>query len=139
MIVRIYHKEQAAASRLIAGATVLALGVFAYVEMAASQFLGGRSFPKALQVARFPDTWGQAVGGVCLLAFAAAGWFLLNRPRVVEFLVAVETELRKVSWPTRQQALGSAGVVIVTMLVLAAYLFLLDAGLTWLIRRVIGG
>ena len=64
------------------------------------------------------------------------GYVLLNRPRVVDFLSAVETELRKVSWPTRQQVLGSAAVVIITMIALAAYLFLVDAGLTGIIRWV---
>jgi len=79
------------------------------------------------------------VGVVFLLGAVVGGYVLLNRPKMVDFLSSVETELRKVSWPTRQQVVGSAAVVIITMLALGTYLFLVDAGLAWIIRRVLQG
>jgi len=139
MIVRIYHKEQAYISRLIAGAVVVCTGAFAYLEMSTSRLLGGAAFPERLQVLGFPDNWGQVVGLLFLLGAVVGGYVLLNRPRVVDFLSSVETELRKVSWPTRQQVVGSAAVVIITMLALGTYLFLIDTMLTWIIRRALRG
>ena len=81
------------------------------------------------------ETWGQVAGIMMVVAFAVIGYVVLNRPRVVEFLSAVETETRKVNWPTKHQVFGSALVVIITMLVLAGYLFVVDAGLTWILKQ----
>jgi len=47
-------------------------------------------------------------------------------------------ELKKVTWPTRREAMQLTGLVIVTMLVVGLILFLADAGagglLSWLLR-----
>ena len=43
-----------------------------------------------------------------------------------EFLKDVRTEASKVSWPTRDELRDSTAVVIVTVLLVAAFLFLVD-------------
>ncbi len=48
---------------------------------------------------------------------------LMNVPSVADFLIAVEAEMNKVSWPTRQELVRSSIVVIVLILVLALILF----------------
>ena len=58
MIVRIYHREQAYISRLIAGAAIVCTGAFGYLEMSTSRLLGGATFPEGLRVLGFPDNWG---------------------------------------------------------------------------------
>ena len=67
-----------------------------------------------------------AVPALAFCAMAVAEFILLNRPSVVDFLVATESEMKKVSWPSRAELLGSTGVVIMTVLVLAAFIFLAD-------------
>ena len=42
---------------------------------------------------------------------------LVNLPKFADFLIAVEAEMNKVSWPTRTELFRSSVVVIVTILV----------------------
>jgi preprotein translocase subunit SecE len=42
-------------------------------------------------------------------------------------------ELRKVSWPTPQEALNLTRIVLIVLLVMAAFLGLLDFGFSWLV------
>jgi len=46
--------------------------------------------------------------------------------KVVEFMIATEGELRKVSWPSTKEVLGATRVVIVTVLALSFILFVVD-------------
>jgi preprotein translocase subunit SecE len=58
------------------------------------------------------------------------GWWaayrLVNYPVFADFLIAVEAEMNKVSWPTRGELYRSSIVVLVTIFVLAAVLFGFD-------------
>jgi preprotein translocase SecE subunit len=67
---------------------------------------------------------------VIAVAVVALGWFgivwLLNRPRSVDLLVETESEMRKISWPSRQEAWNSSIVVVVTVLVMMGLLFFYD-------------
>lgn len=51
---------------------------------------------------------------------------LVNLPQFADFLIAVEAELSKVTWPTRSAMFRSAAVVIITMFFLAFLLFAYD-------------
>jgi preprotein translocase subunit SecE len=53
----------------------------------------------------------------------------VNMPRFADFLIAVEAEMNKVSWPSRGELFRSSLVVIVTMFGLAATLYGYD--LVW--------
>jgi len=55
----------------------------------------------------------------------------------IQFLREVRVELRKVTWPSRKQTIGSTVVVIVLVLIISAFLGLVDAGLGGLINLVI--
>ena len=46
--------------------------------------------------------------------------------KLIKFLREVKLELKKVSWPSRKEISGSTGVVIVTVIIVAAYLGILD-------------
>ena len=46
--------------------------------------------------------------------------------KLVKFLREVKVELKKVSWPSRAEISGSTGVVIVTVIIVAIYLGILD-------------
>lgn len=51
---------------------------------------------------------------------------LVNMPRFADFLIAVEAEMNKVSWPTRGELFRSSIVVLVCIIVLAGVLWLYD-------------
>lgn len=59
--------------------------------------------------------------------------------RIVQFFHEVRVELRKVSWPTRDQMVAFTIVTLVTSVVLTAFVFGLDAGLKELVFFAIGG
>ena len=66
------------------------------------------------------------IPGVLLLA----GWWfsyrVVNWPRFADFLIAVEAEMSKVSWPTQTELFRSSLVVIFLIFSLATVLFGFD-------------
>ena len=60
-----------------------------------------------------------------------------NRPRVVQFLVAVWAELQRVQWPNRQAMVTLTGVVLGFVLIAGGYLGLLDAVFSRLIQAIL--
>ena len=56
-----------------------------------------------------------------------AGWV----GRFRGFIKDVRAELAKVSWPTREELRDSTVVVIVTVLIVAAYIGIIDRVLGW--------
>ncbi len=55
------------------------------------------------------------------------GYRLVNWPRFADFLIAVEAEMNKVSWPKKSELYRASMVVIFTMAFLALLLFCYDA------------
>ena len=51
---------------------------------------------------------------------------VVNMPRFADFLIAVEAEMNKVSWPSRSELVRSSIVVLITIFVLAVVLFAYD-------------
>ena len=76
----------------------------------------------------FPaNAWLESA--IPLALFAAGAWFgfrIVNWPRFADFLIAVEAEMAKVSWPAKPELIRASIVVIVTILILAVTLFLFD-------------
>ncbi len=56
-------------------------------------------------------------------AIATATFWFVNRPRSADFLIATEGEMKKVSWSSKKEIIGSTKVVIVTAFIMAAILF----------------
>jgi preprotein translocase subunit SecE len=54
-----------------------------------------------------------------------------------QFLREVKIELKKVTWPTRKQTMGSTVVVVVLVMIFSLFLGLVDLGLSSLIRVVL--
>jgi preprotein translocase subunit SecE len=61
-----------------------------------------------------------------LLAGLWLGFRIVNMPRFADFLIAVEAEMNKVSWPSRAELFRSSLVVIMVIFLLAAVLFGFD-------------
>lgn len=58
--------------------------------------------------------------------------------RLVKFVKEVRNELKRVSWPSREEIRGSTTVVIVIVLILAVFIGLVDRALTYLISFIFG-
>jgi preprotein translocase subunit SecE len=58
----------------------------------------------------------------------------VNVPGFADFLIAVEAEMNKVSWPTRTELYRSSVVVLVTIFVLAVVLFVFDFFWGWVFK-----
>ena len=56
--------------------------------------------------------------------------------RSLQFLREVKIELKKVTWPSRQQTMGSTLVVIVLVMIISLFLGLVDLGLSTVIRSL---
>lgn len=77
--------------------------------------------------------------GVCALLFALGVWVayrLVNLPRFADFLISVEAEMSKVSWPTRRELTRASIVVLITMFGVAAVLYVYDLIWQWLLSTL---
>jgi preprotein translocase subunit SecE len=66
------------------------------------------------------------VPAVLLVVGLWISYRLINWPRFADFLIAVEAEMKKVTWPSREEVKRASVVVIVTIAILAVSLFLFD-------------
>ncbi|MCP3898970.1 MAG: preprotein translocase subunit SecE [Desulfobacteraceae bacterium] len=55
----------------------------------------------------------------------------------IEYLQEVQSELKKVTWPTRKQTMGTTLVVIVLVAIVSVFLGLFDFGFSKLIQAVL--
>jgi preprotein translocase subunit SecE len=60
-----------------------------------------------------------------------------DRPRVIQFLIAVWAELQRVQWPNRQALVTLTGVVLGFVLIAGGYLGLLDAIFSEVIKAIL--
>lgn len=63
------------------------------------------------------------------ILFAIFGWIsyrLVNLPSFADFLIAVEAELNKVSWPTRSELIRSSIVVLICLMTMMIVIFGFD-------------
>jgi preprotein translocase subunit SecE len=77
--------------------------------------------------------------GVPSLLVAALGvllFWMVNRPASADFLIATEGEMKKVSWSSRKEIVGSTKVVIVATFMLATILAAVDAGFAVLSKLI---
>ena len=70
----------------------------------------------------------QATAVVTVLAvFGWIGFYLIGRkPKVVDFMIATEGEMKKVNWSTRREIFGSTKVVIALTALIALFCFVVD-------------
>lgn len=75
-------------------------------------------------------------------AIAAVGAWLafriVNIPSFADFLISVEAEMNKVSWPSRQELFRSSMVVLVVIFLLVAILFAYDVILKSIVGLLLG-
>ncbi len=124
----VYKKTQGRVARQVTFA-VLAV-TFAFGAWRLLQFLV--TFPE------LADGYRYLAAGLVLLVGQWFSYRVVNYPRFADFLISVEAELHKVSWPTRGVLWRSAVVVIVVIFVLAVVLYAYDVLWVTVFTRVLG-
>jgi preprotein translocase subunit SecE len=56
---------------------------------------------------------------------------------ITEFLSDVRSELKKISYPTKSETIGSTTVVLLFCVFMSIYLSVVDSFLVWLISRIV--
>jgi preprotein translocase subunit SecE len=137
----VYKRNQGRVTRqatFAALAITLAIGVWRLAQLLplwlsnGGASLGASGSSADLGVVRF------LVPGLLL---AAGLWLLfriVNVPRFADFLIAVETEMAKVSWPSGGEVARSSAVIIFLIFALAAILAGYDL-FWWFVLRAIQG
>ena len=76
------------------------------------------------------------------LVVLAIGWWasfrIINLPKFADFLISVEAEMNKVSWPDRSELWRASLVVIIVIFFLAALLFTYDVILKAIMSKLLG-
>jgi preprotein translocase subunit SecE len=75
----------------------------------------------------------NAIPLAVLLVGLWASFRIVQMPSFADFLISVEGEMSKVSWPSRGELFRASIVVMVVIFVLAALLYLFDAMWTFLL------
>lgn len=76
-----------------------------------------------------------------VIAIAVAGLVALQTEKgrtALAFAKESKTEVRKVVWPTRQEAVQTTGIVLVATLIMSLLLWGLDSVLFWLVGFITG-
>jgi preprotein translocase subunit SecE len=79
-----------------------------------------------------------AIPAVVFAGLGAVAFFYMNTPRVGDFLIATESEMKKVSWSSKAELIGSTAVVIGTVLLLALIIWIADTLITMGYTRGLG-
>jgi len=60
------------------------------------------------------------------LVYAALSFYFMNKPAYADFLIATDSEMKKVNWTTQKELMGSTKIVIAFVFVMALVLFCYD-------------
>lgn len=82
---------------------------------------------------------------VTVMLLIAAGVFLalsfgiylfFNWPKMGEFMIETEGELKKVSWPERKEYVSASFAVVVLVVFIVVYLYAVDVGLSFVLTQL---
>jgi preprotein translocase subunit SecE len=84
---------------------------------------------------------GASIGWLflCLVLVGLSGLLafnLLNRPRWADFLISVQAEIDKVTWPTKSEVRKATAVVLILLVSMAVVIFLFDAIWQWVFKTI---
>ncbi len=118
--------------------TRVGTAIFAFVLIAAGwNFLYDR-----LEVYYEPDqpwTYYLQIGIPSLVAVGfgfLVYWLAGRNRRSCDFMIMTEGEMKKVSWSSRKEVIGSTIVVIVVVILMAVLLFLVDLIFAWFFHKI---
>ncbi|HPS20217.1 MAG TPA: preprotein translocase subunit SecE [Candidatus Omnitrophota bacterium] len=59
--------------------------------------------------------------------------------KITKFMSQVRTEMEKVNWPTKDEMVASTVIVIISTLLLGAFIGICDFGISRMVNLLIGG
>ena len=138
-----YKPEQGRAARLVTFWLLWLLLVYGYVEF--KIFLDNRTFlPEMMQksfgvLPGIAELTPNAIFAYIVLPALTAFLLIqqLNRPKIADFLIEMESELRKVHWPTGKETRTAALVVMTCVLILGVYLYGVDRALGLVVAGIL--
>lgn len=116
----VYKRSQGRVSRQVTFAALAVLVVLGVWRMSEVLFVD--------------PTLSFVVPGLLLLAGLWISYRVVNVPAFADFLISVEAEMNKVSWPSRGELIRSSLVVMFAIFFLAAVLFFYDLFWKFLLR-----
>ncbi|BBO36420.1 hypothetical protein PLANPX_6032 [Lacipirellula parvula] len=131
-----YKRNQGKVARQATFFALLAVAAVGAWTMSsgASPELGEYFVPPALQDKISPAVVARYVLPMIVLAIGAwAAFRVVNMPKFAEFLISVENEMGKVSWPSRGELFRASMVVLVVIFFMTAILLGYDLFLKWFI------
>ena len=135
MALRFYKHGQGKLSRGLAGMGMGMFGFFAsyrlYLWLGAYDFFKGDLplLPSNLLGAEMPVNYALVVGLGLLIGTAVGTYLISNHPKVADFLLETEAEMKKVSWPSVNEIWGSSVVVLIVTIIFGVYLLGVDYSL----------
>ncbi len=134
-----YKKGQGKTVRLTSGITLVLLALFGCVSLYTfvPQFNIEETPPP-------PTFWGTSIAQipffdltinygliVSISLFLTLILFIylliINKPRTADFMVETEIEMKKVSWPSKQEHTGSTVAVIISVVLIGLFLMVADS------------
>lgn len=85
---------------------------------------------QGIQVGEIESVYVQGAVAILVVSFfGLIGYYLIGRkPKIVEFMISTEGEMRKVNWSTRREIVGSTILVILLTLFIALFCQIADLG-----------
>jgi preprotein translocase subunit SecE len=131
----VYKRSQGRITRQVTFAVLaitMAIGAWRLTEVLQATTLSSEGFWRDYQT-----VWQY---GIPMLVLAVGLWIafrVVNVPQFADFLIAVEAEMNKVSWPSRDVLVRSSIVVMLTIFLLAGLLFFYDLVWSWLLGLIL--
>lgn len=120
MALEIYKRGQGSAARVTTAIGLGLFGLFGLYDL----------YTKGLDTWDTPAfagiEWRMIVTSVVAAGCAALVAWVVNGRKTTDFLIVTESELRKVSWPTRRELQRQTTVVVVFTLLLGVIIFSAD-------------
>jgi preprotein translocase subunit SecE len=133
-----YKRSQGKMARQLtffAIAATIAIGAWRLSEIQFGKWL----VPEAAEAFLSPTIFARYVLPTAVLALGGwAAFRIVNIPRFADFLISVEAEMNKVSWPNRNELWRASVVVIVVIFLLTAILFGYDFVLRMVVNWLLG-
>ncbi|MEP7147088.1 MAG: preprotein translocase subunit SecE [bacterium] len=58
------------------------------------------------------------------------------KDKIVNFFEDIYKEMKKVSWPKKQELIESTKVVVITMIISAIFVYIIDKGISELLKAI---
>jgi preprotein translocase SecE subunit len=132
---KIYKQGQGKWARYLAAASIGALAIYGFYSLYNYLNVGNLRSP----IVEIPGV-DLDVNVPLLISFglflivAITLFTLLNKPKIADFLIETELEMKKISWPGRSELVGSSTIVVVTVVILAVIIMVFDFAVQAFVR-----